>query len=643
MKLLLILRRLVGRMRLISFFAILLLVRVVSAGPVEVPEAASILKRLEPKHPRLLAHAADFEGLKSAVKTDATMREWYGKVEQRANQILRDEPSKYEIPDGLRLLATSRRVLNRIYDLAMAYRITGDNKYAERVWTELKAAGEFKDWNPRHFLDTAEMTHAFAIGYDWLFDFWSPDQKEFLRRAMVEKGLKPALEIHRSKGWWSKGGNNWNQVCNGGITMGALAVADEEPALAGELLHDAVGSIQIPMVRFAPDGAWDEGPGYWNYATIYNVTFLAGLESALGTDFGLSKIRGFSECGTFPMYMSAPDRHIFDFADAHDHPFGDMPQLFWLAKKFNRPEYAAFAEEIAGGSPQDLIWGSQYFKKAPKGGTPYGKASLDKYFRAAEVVTMRGDWKDRNAVCVSFKAGSNKASHGHLDLGSFVWDALGERWALDLGADDYNMPAYFGSKRWTYYRLRAEGHNTLLVNPAEGADQNPKADTKIVRFKSKGKKAFGIADITPAYSNATKVLRGIALLNRRDVLIQDEIETKSLLSPALSSQGGEGESRGGNVWWFMHTAAKVRVDGDKAEFELNGKKVFARILSPASAKFETMKAEPLPTSPNPKEQAKNDGVTKLAVHLPDVARERLTILLSTEPNQRADVLPLDRW
>jgi hypothetical protein len=608
--------------------AMLLVLRIAAAQPIQVPSEQTVLKALRTEHPRLLAHKEDFARLKSSVQTDETLKSWYAKVESRANTILNEAPSKYEIPDGLRLLATSRRVMNRIYDLGMVYQLTGDKKFAERAWAELKAAGEFKDWNTRHFLDTAEMSHAFGIGYDWFYDYWTPEQRAFIRNAIVEKGLKPALELHRKHTSWTKLTHNWNQVCNGGTGMGALAIADDEPAICGELLHDALGSIQLAMVKFAPDGAWNEGPGYWNYATFYNVTFLSGLESALGTDFGLSDIPGFSECGLFPIYMSSPNRHIFDFADCHDHPEGDMPQLFWLARKFDRPVYAEFGKQTSGGSPQEMIWGLAYFNaQPPKGGPPYENLPLDKYFRAAEVATFRSDWKDPNAVCVSFKAGSDHANHAHLDIGTFVLDAFGERWALDLGADDYNLPGYFGDKRWTYYRLRAEGHNTLLLDPNVGPDQNRAADTKIIRFKSKPKLVFGIANITAAYTNANKVLRGVALINRRDVLVEDEIENKTP----------------GNSWWFMHTAATIHANGAEAELEQNGKKLFARILSPKAAKFETMSAEPLPTSPHPPKQATNGGVTKLAVHLPDVARVRLAILLSPEPNQRAEVQPLHRW
>ena len=66
------------------------------------------------------------------------------------------------------------------------------------------------------------------------------------------------------------------------------------------------------------------------------------------------------------------------------------------------------------------------------------------------------------------KAGYNKVNHGHLDLGNFEFDALGVRWARDLGSDDYNLPDYFSgstqtSTRWTYYRLNSFSHNIPVL------------------------------------------------------------------------------------------------------------------------------------------------------------------------------------
>src|SRR5437773_7399030 len=101
--------------------------------------------------------------------------------------------------------------------------------------------------------------------------------------------------------------------------MAPLAFADDEPQIAGGIVHDAMESLPLAMAEFSPDGAWKEGPGYWNYATSYNVVFLAGLETALGTDFGLSKMAGFSETGFFPLYLSGPIGRPFNFADGREN------------------------------------------------------------------------------------------------------------------------------------------------------------------------------------------------------------------------------------------------------------------------------------------------------------------------------------
>jgi hypothetical protein len=441
---------------------------------------------------------------------------------------------------------------------------------------------------------------------------------------MIEKGLRPALNVYRGNpkpsGQWNKTRHNWNQVCNGGIGIGALAIAGEEPALAGELLNAGLNSIQIAMAEFAPDGAWAEGPGYWNYATTYNIALLAALDSALGTDFGLSTIPGFADCGLFPIYATGPLGKTFNYADGGDGTIR-APHMFWLAKKFNRPEYAAYQRHvITQAHALDLLWFDRELANAQP------SLPLDKYFRNAEIVTMRSAWNDRDALFLGFKAGDNKANHSNLDLGSFVLDAEGVRWFVDLGADNYNLPGYFGGQRWTYYRMRAESHNTLVINPTSQPDQDPRAATKIVRFDSKPDRAFAIANLTAPYAkHATEVRRGVALLDRKQVLIEDELKCAA---PA-------------DVWWFAHTPAEVILssDGRIATLSLGGKTLTARLLSPEHATFKVMDAAPLPSSPQPAKQNENRGIRKLTIHLANVSNLRLAILLKTEPRDSPPMAP----
>jgi len=595
---------------------------------IPIPPQAELLKSLRKGHPRLCATAEDFKQLKSNVQTDSTLSAWYKDLKARANGILNEPQSKYEIPDGLRLLGVSRKVMNRIYTLGLCYKIDGEQKWVKRAYEELEAAANFKDWNPRHFLDTAEMTHAFAIGYDWFYEALSDEQRQVLRNAMIEKGIKPAIEVHQKASWWSRARHNWNQVCNGGVGMGALAIADVEPDLASQYLSYALKSIQLAMAEYAPDGGWAEGPGYWNYATSYNTYFLSALNTALGTDFGLSKIPGFDKAGDFPIYMTGPLNRTFNYADSGDGaPFS--PCLFWLAKQFNQPAYAIYESRIKKAHPLDIVWYQPLPQKS------LSSLPLDKYFRNIEVVSFRSKWDDEKAIFIGFKGGDNKANHSHLDLGSFVLDALGKRWAVDIGGDNYNLPGYFGKQRWTYYRLRTEGHNAIVLNPDEKPDQDTSANAKIIKFDSKPERSFAITDLTRAYSrNASNARRGIMLLDRRQVIIQDEVET---IKPS-------------KFYWFMHTPAKIEVNpnGKVATLMQGNDRLIARIVEPAIATFTVMRAEPLPESPHPEKQANNSKINKLAVKLEDVSKLRLVIDLTAAVGDgrelpKPKVVPLQNW
>ena len=609
-------------------------IRAEAPAPV-VPTQEFLAAHLKKTHPRLLVTGADFDRVKKLIRENGLARRWYGKLRHEAREILGKPPVRYRLKEGEGLLEVSRTVLRRVYLLAFLQRLEGGERYVHRLWQELDAAAGFPDWHPSHFLDTAEMTHALAIAYDWLYDSWSPEQRRVLATAIIAKGLKPALQAYHGDekiGWWVNYPYNWNQVCNGGIGLGTLGVFEESPDLAGEALREALHSLPQAMARFAPDGGCYEGPLYWGYATFYNTLFIAALETAMGQDFGLAAAPGFGATGFFPLYLTGPQGRTFNFADA-DEQIYQTSQMFWLARKFQQPVFAAYARNITKVHPLDLLW---FEAQGP--GTRETGLTLDRYFRGVEVATCRSSWDDPQAVFVGFKAGENRTPHSQLDLGSFVLDAGGVRWALDLGGDDYNLPGYFEQNRWGYYRLRAEGHNTLVLHPGPDPDQDPKAVATIIRFRSGPERSLAVADLTPAYArHAKKVWRGLALLNRQEVLIQDEIQAEKPVE----------------VWWGMHTAAQVRLSGDKkTAFMSQGKAhLAARIVTPPNAVFTCGPARPGPLSPHPPGQAENRDIFKLAIHLEKVQDLRLVVLLQPGPGGKGKplpepeekIIPLSQW
>ncbi len=591
----------------------------VQAAEPTLPVRDALLNTLRPEHPRLLATHSDFQRLKKLCEENDAARQWLERLHNDAENLLAAPPVKYEIPDGKRLLSVSRRAKQRVLLLGLTYRLSGDRRFAERLWDELSTVTQFQDWNPSHFLDTAEMTFAVAVGYDWLYDVWSDEQRGRLQRAIVDLGLKRGLEVYREQRWWSRSVHNWNQVCNGGMGVGALAIAEHQPDMAAEVLHAALRSLPLAMHEFRPDGGWGEGPGYWRYATEYNVYFLATLRTALNTDFGLSQMPGFPVTGDFPLHFVGPTGSTFNYADASDRWRG-APQLFWLATTFAQPAYAAAQLPYASSrlTPLDLLWGGQWLAE-PAGSS---RLPLDRHFRGVSVVTMRSAWNDPRAVFVGFKGGDNRVNHGQLDLGSFVLEADGVRWAIDLGADDYNIPGYFGRQRWTYYRNRTEGHNTLVVN---GENQLTSAQAAIVKFVSTASRCSAVADLTRAYPPATRVRRGVALLDRQRVVVQDEIAADEPIDAA----------------WHLHTRAAVAVHPQHVELTQEGRRLRAEILLPKGAKFSVGEVDVKPP------QRPLRGVRRLSIEMPVPVKDLRLVVLFTPPDASSSkeprIVPLEQW
>lgn len=187
-----------------------------------------------------------FSKLKTHIGDDSVTAILLEKLRSEADRLLDTSVCQYEIPDGIRLLETSKRIQRRVAALAMAYNIFGEEKYALRCYAELESACNFKDWNPSHFLDTAEMSTAFAIGYDWLYNWMNDDQRSFIRSNLIEKGLAQVMEDYEDKPrtrtyrWYQDyPGDNWKLVCSGSMSMAALAIGDEADAgrMASEVLH----------------------------------------------------------------------------------------------------------------------------------------------------------------------------------------------------------------------------------------------------------------------------------------------------------------------------------------------------------------------------------------------------------------------
>ena len=188
-------------------------------------------------HPRLLLQKGEEKTLKKMIMKDVIWKDIHQSLLNEAAEIVQ-LPLNERIKTGRRLLSVSRENLRRIFILSYAYRMTRKGEFLKRAESEMLKAASFSDWNPSHFLDVGEMTMALAIGYDWLYPKLSAQTKKVIEDAIVEKGLKPSFDERYN--WFVNAVHNWSQVCHAGVTYGALAVWEKEPALACTVVNRAI-------------------------------------------------------------------------------------------------------------------------------------------------------------------------------------------------------------------------------------------------------------------------------------------------------------------------------------------------------------------------------------------------------------------
>ncbi|UCF36073.1 MAG: heparinase II/III family protein [Acidobacteriota bacterium] len=559
----------------------------------ELSEIRLKIDQVSPQHPRLLIDRQGFENLRQSESASPLKLAIQEAIVKQATAMWELPPVVREL-EGRRLLGQSRLCVKRVVTLALAYHLTGERKHLERAEKEMLAAAAFEDWNPSHFLDVAEMTMALAIGYDWLFNDLPDSSRSVIRQAIVAKGVSLPFTTDHNR--WVQSTNNWGQVCHGGLTAGALAILEDEPDLAARTVHSAIHNVIYSMEPFAPAGSYPEGPGYWAYGTSYNVLLIAVLESVLGSDFGLTKAPGFSLTGQYLGVVTGPSGLFFNYADGSANR-ALQPTLFWFAERFDRPDWLLGELELWQPTPNQLD--QRYATSSGNRLAPLALLWMDAEQTEPESIRMplhwtsggetpisvhRSSWTDPDATFIGLKAGSPSANHGQMDTGSFVLDACGVRWAVDLGAEGYHGIEARGmnlwnrsqdSDRWTIFRQSNEGHNTLVINDQP---QIVAGRGEITDFSADPQAPFSIVDMTRVYEGqAESVRRGVAMIEGRNVLIQDEIA---------------GLQPGDRVRWGMITPARVETsDESTIELRQDGKRLRLKILAPGDTRWQIIDTE----------------------------------------------------
>ena len=455
---------------------------------------------------------------------------------------------------GRRLLGTSREALKRIFWLGYTYRVHGGESYARKAIDEMLAVSAFSDWNPAHFLDVGEMTMAAAIGYDWFYDQMTPSERKIVAKAIIDKGLKPAL--NEKDAWFYTSEINWNSVCNAGMVYGALAVWEEDPEFCRSMLEKSLESNKLAYKAYE-GGGYPEGYNYWGYGTSFQIMLEVALESAfrdrsifVGDDRKESGIvrnetpHDFYASSEFIRFTSTPAGNCFSFSDSYRKATAQYMQV-WIASRVGDPTlldpeirimettgYKRLCEERL--FPMYLI-GLTYRPWFGGGGIPF-----EHYYQCGgttPIFVYRSGWKSREDDYLGVKGGLTMSSHSHCDQGSFYFESDGVAWATDLGMQDYYSLESVGvdlwdmtqdSERWSVFRIGPFSHNILTVNGHTPKVNHPAAISRTwtpVRSSWDWEDRIGaVLDLTDIYADDLDSCKRAVFLRGEDLNILDLVQ-----------------------------------------------------------------------------------------------------------------------
>lgn len=581
--------------------------------PAVLPDTSKVERAIKNGHPRIIADDSVFK--KITGYTDSLQVGWRDSVLNYADKIVSNFTTEGSYSDNnfylglnnMSYLAMARRMKQYVETLGMAYQLTNNQVYADKALEVLYAGDDehLDTWYPEQFLSVAEFTAAYAIGYDWCYDAISDTDKDKLASVVYKYGIETAYKNYNgtqgSYLTWVNVNTNWNIVCNSGIMMGALAFAEYNPLICERSLDYGIKNIKNGLAELGPDGAWEEGLGYTSYILQYITQLSSSLCINFDTSYGINDTAGLEELLDFTISTFGPTG-IYNFADATVN-HSTSSYAFYLADVYDRSDVRSFVLDYFTDTDaveciNALLWCDDV--------THVSDIQFkNSYSRKLEHITL-GSGFESDGTWLSTHGGYNDADHHHLDLGSFVFDCDGVRWAMELGGDSY-LDGYFDHPK-SYYRTRAEGHNTLVINPTVGNDQDSDAFAKVIRYNLRDDNPFAIYDLTSAYkSSASKVYRGFMMLdNYNGVVIRDEIEADEDAS----------------IYWFMHSEATITIgdDGKSAKLTKNGKEMEIKVFG-EGLELSVEKARPLSIIgeyvgdgyPDPAGQNTNPRATKLMI------------------------------
>ena len=363
------------------------------------------------------------------------------------------------------------------------------------------------DVTEHNFIDIYSAICGGVLGWTYYFLKDRLDEESPLLAKRIEVELYKKIIIpfmtHDDLTWFGFYGhkiNNWNTWILSSIIPACLTVIkDEEYRI--EFMARALEKFDIYVNNCAPDGASDEGPGYWTVGGAECLDLFEIIEDATDGKIQLLSTPFARNLGEYIAHANMTGDLYANFADS------EMPQspgyfTYYYAGKTGSEylkEFALSRSNVSNRPTINIV--SMYrslkllfeYDDIPQE-KPTTFVHKDVWLPDSQHLYVRSN---DERVSLAAKGGYNNESHNHNDLGSFIYCLDGAPAIYDLGGLEYTAKA-FSPFRYDFWIVQSTAHNCARIGKFQehngdmykALEVEHKLDDKRVLLKLELKKAY---------------------------------------------------------------------------------------------------------------------------------------------------------
>lgn len=338
--------------------------------PIQVEQVKidlSFLDNLSAERPRLLIQSNDLDDFRAKLKNDPTYCHFDAFMSRSTNKFLDvepyPEPPPYPEetvgkaflwrPHWRKMYVDSQMVLNATRNLSIAGVLLEDEAIIAKAkaWTLQLASYDPDGVTSRGYNDEAafRVIAAMAWGYDWLYSGFTKEEREIVKNALIVRLEDIMHHLEVTVDLLANPLNSHGVRCVSSVIVPTCIALYNEYPKARQYLEYA---LEYYSVHYPPwggsDGAWAEGPDYWNTALAFLGEAFDLLKSYASVN--LFNKEFYKNAGDFILYCMPVHSKRASFGDQSS--IGDFPglKLAYNIKHFagvnNKPEYIWYYNQL---------------------------------------------------------------------------------------------------------------------------------------------------------------------------------------------------------------------------------------------------------------------------------------------------------